>query len=59
MKKIFAYIDIVNKMLYEEDKDALFIVKWLKIPTKQFICTMNKYNKWITDHRIQKRNNIN
>ena len=59
MKKIDANIDIVNKMLYEEDKDALFIAKWLRISTKQFICSMNKYNKWITEHKIQKRSNIN
>ena len=58
IKKIDDNIDIINKMLYVENKDAFFIAKWLRIPTKQFIWSMNKYNKWITDRRIQKRNKI-
>ena len=35
IKKIDVSIDIVNKMLYEENKDALSIAKLLIIPTKQ------------------------
>ena len=36
-------------MIYEENKDIDYVLKWLRIPIKKFILCMNSYNKWINN----------
>ena len=42
MNKINNNIDIINKLIYEEKRDFTYIVKWLRIPIKTFIKSMNE-----------------
>ena len=34
MKKIDNNIDFINKLIYEEKRDLVFIAKWLRMPLK-------------------------
>ena len=45
MKKIESNIDIISKMLFEEKKDIRYVSKWMRIPVKLFITSLNKYYK--------------
>ena len=47
MSKIENNIEIIQKMIYEENKDIDYVSKWLRIPIKKFILCMNRYNKLI------------
>ena len=49
MNKIENNIEIIKKMIYEENKDIDYVSKWLRIPIKKFILCMNRYNKWINN----------
>ena len=49
MRKIENNIEIIQKMIYEENKDIDYVSKWLRIPIKKFILCMNRYNKWINN----------
>ena len=46
MTKIENNIEIIQKMIYEENKDIDYISKWLRIPIKKFIRCMSRYKKW-------------
>ena len=37
MKKIESNIDIISKMLFEENKDIRYVSKWIRMPVKLFI----------------------
>ena len=43
MKKIDNNIDFINKLIYEEKRDLVFIAKWLRMPLKIFIKSLNRY----------------
>ena len=49
MSKIENNIEIIQKMIYEENKEINYISKGLRIPIKKFILCMNRYNKWINN----------
>ena len=49
MSKIENNIEIIKKMIYEENKDIDYVSKWLRIPIKKFILCMNRYNIWINN----------
>ena len=49
MSKIENNIEIIQKMIYEENKDIDYVSKWLRISIKKFILCMNRYNKWINN----------
>ena len=44
MNKIDKKIDLMNKMLYEENKDITYISRWMRIPAKVFTKAKNRYN---------------
>ena len=47
MLRIDKNIDVINKLLYEENKEVQFIAKWMRIPLKIFVRSMKSYTKWI------------
>ena len=49
MSKIENNIEIIQKMIYEENKDIDYVSKWLRILIKKFILCMKRYNKWINN----------
>ena len=55
MKKIDNNIDFINKLIYEEKRDLVFIAKWLRIPLKNFIKSLNRYTKHIKNQNISCR----
>ena len=59
MSKIENNIEIIQRMIYKEDKDIDYVSKWLRIPIKKFILCMNRYNKWINNRSkdVQTENN--
>ena len=59
MSKIENNIEIIQRMIYEENKDIDYVSKWLRIPIKKFILCMNRYNKWINNRSkdVQTKNN--
>ena len=59
MSKIENNIEIIQKMIYEENKDIDYVSKWLRIPIKKFILCMKRYNKWINNRSkdVQTKNN--
>ena len=59
MCKIENNIEIIQRMIYEENKDIDYVSKWLRIPIKKFILCMNRYNKWINNRSkdVQTKNN--
>ena len=61
MSKIENKIEIIQRMIYEENKDIDYVSKWLRIPIKKFILCMNRYNKWINNRGkdVQTKNNRN
>ena len=59
MKKIDQNIDFVNKVMYEEKRDLVFIAKWLRIPLKIFVKSLNRYAKQIKFQYISYRVNLN
>ena len=58
MSKIENNIEIIQKMIYEENKDIDYVSKWRRIPIKKFILCMNRYNKWINNRNkdVQTKN---
>ena len=59
MKKIDQNIDFINKLMYEEKRDLVFIAKWLRIPLKFFVKSLNRYAKQIKSQYISYRVNLN
>ena len=59
MNKIDKNIDLINKMLYEENKDITYISRWMRIPVKVFIKAMNRYNFWVKNRRNEQIIKIN
>ena len=59
MKKIDQNIDFINKLMYEEKRDLVFIAKWLRIPLKLFVKSLNRYTKQIKSQYISYRVNLN
>ena len=59
MNKIDKNIDLINKMLYEENKDITYISRWMRIPAKVFIKAMNRYNFWVKNRRNEQITKIN
>ena len=59
MKKIDQNIDFINKLMYEEKRDLVFIAKWLRIPLKFFVKSLNRYTKQIKSQYISYRVNLN
>ena len=59
MKKIDQNIDFINKLMYEEKRDLVFIAKWLRIPLKNFVKSLNRYTKQIKFQYISYRVNLN
>ena len=59
MSKIENNIEIIQKMIYEENKDIDYVSKWLRIPIKKFILCMNRYNKWINNRSKDVQTKIN
>ena len=59
MKKIDQNIDFINKLIYEEKRDLVFIAKWLRIPLKFFAKSLNRYTKQIKSQYISYRVNLN
>ena len=59
MSKIENNIEIIQRMIYEENKDIDYVSKWLRIPIKKFILCMNRYNKWINNRSkdVKTKNN--
>ena len=56
MKKINNNnIDFINKLIYEEKRDLVFIAKWLRMPLKIFIKSLNRYTKHIKNQNISCR----
>ena len=54
VQKIESNIDIISNMLFEEKKDIRYVSKWIRMPVKLFITSINKYYKWIFDSEKQK-----
>ena len=59
MKKIDQNIDFINKLMYEEKRDLVFIAKWLRISLKIFVKSLNRYTKQIKSQYISYRVNLN
>ena len=59
MKKIDQNIDLINKLMYEEKRDLVFIAKLLRIPLKKFVKSLNRYTKQIKSQYINYRVNLN
>ena len=47
MNKIDKNIDLISKMLNDDNKDIVYVSRWMRIPPKTFIKLMNKYYDWI------------
>ena len=45
--------------MYEEKRDLVFIAKWLRIPLKIFVKSLNRYTKQIKSQYISYRVNLN
>ena len=45
--------------MYEEKRDLVFIAKWLRIPLKNFVKSLNRYTKQIKSQYISSRVNLN
>ena len=59
MKKIDQNIDFINKLMYEEKRDLVFVAKWLRISLKFFVKSLNRYTKHIKSQYISYRVNLN
>ena len=59
MLRIDKNIDVINKLLYEENKEVKFIAKWMRIPLKIFVKSMKSYTKWIENKSFESRIRIN
>ena len=53
MLRIDKNIDVINKLLYEENKEVKFIAKWMRIPLKIFVRSMKSYIKWIENKSLE------
>ena len=53
MQKIDKNIDIINKLLYTENRSTEFVAKWMRIPHKIFIKSIKSYLKWIDQKALQ------
>ena len=53
MQKIESNIDIINKVLYENYKNILFVTKWMRIEFKLFVENFNQYLRWIYSNSIE------
>ena len=51
--KIDKNINIINKMLYVDNKNIQFVAKWMRIPSKIFIKSMNSYRNWVIHKSVQ------
>ena len=51
--KIDKNIDIINKMLYDDNKNIQFVAKWMRIHSKIFIKSMNSYRNWVIHKSVQ------
>ena len=59
MLRIDKNIDVINKLLFEENKEVQFIAKWMKISLKIFVRSMKSYTKLIENKSFESRIRIN
>ena len=59
MLRIDKSIDVINKLLYEENKEVQYIAKWMRISFKIFVRSMKSYTKWIENKSFESRTRIN
>ena len=59
MLRIDKSIDVINKLLYEENKEVQFIEKWIRISLKIFVRSMKSYTKWIENKSFESRIRLN
>ena len=59
MNKIDKNIDLISKMLYEDNKDITYISRWMRMSAKVFIKVMNRWLRTKKMNKIIKINNQN
>ena len=55
MNKIDKNIDLISKMLNDDNKDIVYVSRWMRIPPKTFIKLMNKYYDWIKNKQNKQK----
>ena len=53
MRKIENNIDIINKLLYDDNKSIMFVAKWMRIPFRIFVKHLKQYLRWIYANSIE------
>ena len=53
MQKIENNIDIINKLLYDDNKSIMFVAKWMRIPFRIFVKHLKQYLRWIDANSIE------
>ena len=53
--KIDKNIDLINKMLNDDNKDIVYVSRWMRIPQKFFIKLMNRYYDWIKNKQNKQK----
>ena len=53
VQKIENNIDIINKLLYDDNKSFMFVAKWMRIPFRIFVKHLKQYLRWIDANSIE------
>ena len=53
MQKIENNIDIIKKLLYDDNKSIMFVTIWMRIPFRIFVKHLKQYLRWIDANSIK------
>ena len=55
MKRFHNNIDIIKKMLFEENKSVIYVAKWIRISYIIFVRLLKKYIEWESNNKEKNR----
>ena len=58
MKRFHNNIDIIKKMLFEENKSFIYVAKWMRISDLVFVRLLKKYIEWESNNKEKNRQRI-
>ena len=53
IQKIENNIDIINKLLYDDNESIMFVAKWMRISFRIFVKHLKQYLRWIYANSIE------
>ena len=53
MQKIENNKNMINKLLYDDNKSIMFVAKWMRIPFRIFVKHLKQYLRWIDANSIE------